>query len=48
MEQYHALSDATMETMLESLENILDEEASSDYEVDYSVSRKAHPSKSER
>lgn len=36
VEQYHALSDTTMETMLESLENVLDEEASSEYEVDYS------------
>lgn len=38
MEQYHELSDATMELMLESLENLLDEEARDDYEVDYSVS----------
>jgi len=36
MDQYHELSDATMEVMLDSLENILDEEAKSDYEVDYS------------
>ncbi|EKM60888.1 uncharacterized protein PHACADRAFT_82303 [Phanerochaete carnosa HHB-10118-sp] len=36
MDQYHELSDATMEVMLDSLENVLDEEANPDYEVDYS------------
>lgn len=39
MDQYHELSDATMEVMLDSIENVLDEEANANYEVDYSVSR---------
>ncbi|KAI1797682.1 Frataxin [Ganoderma leucocontextum] len=32
---YHQYSDATMEKMLESLENLLDELGESEYEVDY-------------
>lgn len=44
MDQYHGLSDATMEVMLDSLENVLDEEANPDYEVDYSVSWRVHSS----
>ena len=42
-EQYHELSDATMELMLESIENILDAEANDEYEVDYSVSPVIYP-----
>ena len=38
MERYHKLSDATMDTMLESLEALLDEVDDESYEVDYSVS----------
>ncbi len=38
IETYHAYSDATMERLLESLENILDEINNPDYEVEYSVS----------
>ena len=37
MERYHALADATMDTMLESLEGLLDELAEGAFEVDYSV-----------
>ncbi len=40
MERYHALSDATMDTLLESLETLLDILGGSRYEVEYSVS---HP-----
>ncbi|TDL28566.1 Frataxin [Rickenella mellea] len=36
MERYHALSDATMDTLLESLETVLDMLGSSRYEVEYS------------
>ncbi|GLB36378.1 putative frataxin-like domain containing protein [Lyophyllum shimeji] len=36
METYHALSDATMDELLESLENLLDELGNPDYEVEYS------------
>ncbi|KAH7883905.1 Frataxin [Phlebopus sp. FC_14] len=35
MERYHALSDATMTTMLERLEDLLDEIANNTLEVDY-------------
>ena len=42
-EQYHEFSDATMELMLESLENLLDEAGEPDYEVDYSVSISGFP-----
>ncbi|ETW87490.1 hypothetical protein HETIRDRAFT_457050 [Heterobasidion irregulare TC 32-1] len=35
MEQYHALSDATMDTMLDSLESLLDDFADPEYEVEY-------------
>jgi frataxin len=38
MEQYHALSDATMGTILERLEELLDEVGNDAYEVDYHVS----------
>ena len=34
---YHQYSDATMEKMLESLENLLDEAGETEYEVDYGV-----------
>lgn len=37
METYHELSDATMDTLLESLENLLDDIGEQDYEVEYSV-----------
>ena len=37
MEQYHALSDATMDTMLDSLESLLDDFADPEYEVEYHV-----------
>ncbi|THH05101.1 hypothetical protein EW145_g5039 [Phellinidium pouzarii] len=36
MERYHQLSDATMDTLLESLENLIDSLGNSDYEVEYS------------
>lgn len=35
MERYHALSDATMNTLLESLEELLEDIRDSDYEVEY-------------
>ena len=35
---YHQYADATMDTMLESLENLLDEVGDPDSEVEYSVS----------
>ena len=38
MERYHELADATMDTMLESLEALLDDLAEEAFEVDYSVS----------
>jgi frataxin len=38
MERYHALSDATMTTILERLEEFLDEVGNDAYEVDYHVS----------
>ncbi|KAI0690694.1 hypothetical protein BC835DRAFT_1280555 [Cytidiella melzeri] len=34
---YHAYSDATMETLLDSLEGLLDDEGNPDYEVEYSA-----------
>ena len=34
MERYHALADATMDTMLESLEGLLDELAEGAFEVE--------------
>ena len=37
IERYHALSDATMDTMLDNLENLLDDLGKSEYEVEYSV-----------
>ena len=37
LEQYHAYSDATMETLLDSLENLLDTLGNPEYEVEYSV-----------
>ena len=37
MERYHALADATMDTMLEALEGVPDELAEGTFEVDYSV-----------
>ena len=36
-ERYHALSDATMDSLLESLEGLLDELGSENYEVEYHV-----------
>ncbi|KAJ3571351.1 hypothetical protein NP233_g3820 [Leucocoprinus birnbaumii] len=35
MERYHALSDSTMDSLLESLESLLDDMADSNYEVEY-------------
>ncbi|KAF8078377.1 hypothetical protein FPV67DRAFT_1557718 [Lyophyllum atratum] len=35
MERYHALSDATMDTLLESLEALLDDLGNPNYEVEY-------------
>ncbi|KXN84781.1 hypothetical protein AN958_12075 [Leucoagaricus sp. SymC.cos] len=35
MERYHALSDSTMDSLLESLENLLDDVADPNYEVEY-------------
>jgi frataxin len=37
MDQYHKLSDTTMEVLLEDLENLLDEIANSSFEVEYHV-----------
>lgn len=37
IERYHALSDATMDTLWESLEELLDAEGNPNYEVEYSV-----------
>jgi len=37
VERYHALSDATMDTLWESLEELLDAEGNPTYEVEYSV-----------
>lgn len=41
-ERYHALSDATMDTLWESLEQLLDAEANPNYEVEYSVRCGSH------
>ena len=38
MEEYHQLSDTTMDILLESLENLLDVLGRSNYEVEYHVS----------
>ncbi|RDB29582.1 Frataxin, mitochondrial [Hypsizygus marmoreus] len=35
IERYHILSDTTMDTLLESLENLLDDLGNPDYEVEY-------------
>jgi frataxin len=37
MERYHALSDATMDTLLESLESLLDDLGDAGYELEYHV-----------
>ena len=37
VERYHALSDATMDTLWESLEELLDVEGNPNYEVECSV-----------
>ena len=37
MEHYHALSDATMDTLLESLESLLDDLGNPAYELEYHV-----------
>ena len=37
MERYHLLSDATMDTLLEALENLLDGLGNARYEVEYHV-----------
>jgi len=39
MERYHALSDATMDSLLESLESLLDDMGNPAYEVEYHVSQ---------
>ncbi|KAI5898661.1 Frataxin [Schizophyllum commune H4-8] len=36
IERYHAISDATMDTMLDNLENLLDDLGKSEFEVEYS------------
>jgi frataxin len=37
MERYHELSETTMDTLLESLETLVDDLADSAYEVEYHV-----------
>lgn len=37
MERYHALSDTTMESLVDELENLLDEAGDPTYEVEYHV-----------
>jgi hypothetical protein len=37
VERYHALSDATMDSLWESLEELLDAEGNPNYEVEYNV-----------
>ena len=37
-DEYHAYSDVTMESLLDSLESLVDEAGSSEYEIEYSVS----------
>lgn len=44
MERYHALSDSTMDTLLESLEVLLDDVGDSNYEVEYHVRCGGHGS----
>jgi frataxin len=39
VERYHALADSTMDTLLESLEILLDDIGDSNYEVEYHVRR---------
>lgn len=39
MERYHALADATMTSLLERLEDLLDDVSNDGFEVDYHVSR---------
>ena len=39
MDRYHVLADATMTSLLERLEHLLDEIADDGFEVDYHVSR---------
>lgn len=39
VEKYHALSDQTMDTLLEELETLLDSLGNPEYEVEYHVSR---------
>lgn len=39
VEEYHLYSDATMEHLLESLENFLDQAGNSQWEVEYNVSQ---------
>ena len=46
VERYHALSDATMDTLWESLEELLDDEGNPNYEVEYSVRCDSGPHKS--
>lgn len=48
VERYHALSDATMDTLWESLEELLDVEGNSNYEVEYSVRCNSGPHDSSR
>ena len=43
VERYHALSDATMDTLWESLEELLDAEGNPSYEVEYSVRCDSRP-----
>jgi len=37
MDEYHAIADKTMENLLETLEELLDAEADTGFEVDYHV-----------
>ena len=43
VDRYHALSDATMDTLWESLEELLDVEGNPNYEVEYSVRWDRYP-----
>lgn len=38
MDEYHTIADKTMEDLLETLEELLDAEADTGFEVDYHVS----------
>ena len=40
MDEYHTIADKTMEDLLETLEELLDAEADTGFEVDYHVSPK--------